>query len=360
MRRAFLMIAIATMTVGTAAADDGLTVEQAAHLAALPMKCLHQEFPNKIEHTMTDAKDVGRPIDLHPAFYGCFDWHSSVHGHWMLIRLLKMFPALPEAAVIRAAIDLDLTAAHITAEVAYFNRANRGSYERTYGWAWLLALATELHGWDDADGKRWEAALAPLTQVMVTKYQAFLPKQNYPIRTGVHPNTAFGLALALDYARAVGDAALETLIVERARSYYGGDRGYPIAWEPSGEDFLSPALTEADLMRRVLPPKEFVAWLRRFMPELTRGKAKTWLAPAVVIDRTDPKLAHLDGLNLSRAWNLRAIAGALPARTPMRTTLATAAAAHATVGLAHVATGDYVGEHWLASFAILLLSTPAP
>jgi hypothetical protein len=331
--------------------------DQARPFARLALDCVQRELPNSIAHLINEPGDVRRPRELHPAFYGCLDWHSAVHGHWLLVRLLRTVPGLPEAAEIRAALDANLTAASIAGEVAYFAAPRRAAYERTYGWAWLLQLAAELHDWRDDDARRWAASLQPLTDVIVARYLAFLPRQTYPIRTGVHANTAFGLALALDFARATGHAALEALLVERATAYYAADRDVPAAWEPGGEDFLSPSLMEADLMRRVLPPAEFASWLHAFLP---RGLPPSLEHPAIVSDRSDPKLAHLDGLNLSRAWCLRAIASVLPATeapadSALRAELAAAAEAHAAAGLAHVATGDYMGEHWLASFAVYLL-----
>lgn len=332
-----------------------IALDQASHFAKLALACVQRELPNSIAHMISDPSDVQRPRDLHPAFYGCLDWHSAVHGHWMLVRLLRTIPTLPEAAAIRAALDANVTADNIAAEVAYFARPRRQSFERTYGWAWLLQLAAELHGWDDDGARRWSAHLQPLTEAMVDRYLAFLPKQTYPIRTGVHPNTAFGLAFALDYARATGHAKLAALLVERATTYYAADRDVPAGWEPGGEDFFSPSLIEADLMRRVLPLDEFARWLDSFLP---RGLPPSLAQPAIVSDRSDPKLAHLDGLNLSRAWCLRAVASALPADDSMRDAFTAAADAHAAAGLAHVATGDYMGEHWLASFAVYLLGVP--
>ncbi len=210
-----------------------LTQNQASHFAALAMKCIQKEYPNKLDHVNNDAEDVRSPRAMHPAFYGCFDWHSTVHGHWMLVHLLRLFPDMPEAHQIRAALDRNLSAKNIAGEVAYLNQTNRASFERTYGWAWLLKLAEELHAWNDRDGKRWSQNLQPLADGFAEKYLSFLPKQNYPIRTGVHPNTAFGLAFALDYARAVGNKSLETLIVERSRTYYAHDVNYPASWEPT-------------------------------------------------------------------------------------------------------------------------------
>lgn len=325
---------------------------QASHFARLALGCIQRELPNHIMHAITSPDDVRSPRELHPAFYGCLDWHSAVHGHWMLVRLLRSEPQLAEAAAIRTALDANLTAGNIAAEVAYFAGANRQSYERPYGWAWLLQLAAELHGWDDGDAGRWSAALQPLTDAIVARYLAFFPRQTYPVRTGVHANTAFGFALALDYARVVGHAELAALIVERATAYYGADREAPASWEPGGEDFLSPTLIEADLMRRVLPPAEFARWLHGLLPQGLPGSLQQ---PAIVSDRSDGKLAHLDGLNLSRAWCLRAVAAALPAGDPLRAACSAAGDVHAAAGLANVATGDYMGEHWLASFAVYLL-----
>lgn len=327
-------------------------LDQATRFATLALDCVQRELPNKIDHLIAGPDDVKRPRDLHPAFYGCLDWHSAVHGHWMLVRLLRTVPALPAAAQIRDALDANLTAASIAAEVAYFAAPYRQSFERMYGWAWLLQLAAELHDWDDDGARRWSAHLQPLTDAIVARYLAFLPRQTYPIRTGVHANTAFGIAFALDYARLAGRDDLAALLVERATHYYAADRDAPAAWEPGGDDFLSPSLIEADLMRRVLPPGELAGWLHGFFP---RGLPPSLQQPALVSDRTDPKLAHLDGLNISRAWCLRAVAKALPDGDPLRTELTAAAGAHATAGLAHVATGDYMGEHWLASFAVYLL-----
>src|ERR1041385_6254563 len=337
-----------------------LTQSQASHFAQLALKCVRQEYPNKLDHTRNEGDEVRGPKSLHPAFYGCFDWHSTVHGHWMLVHLLKTFPNLPEARAIRQALDANLTEKNIAGEVAYLKQANRASFERTYGWAWLLKLAEELRGWNDVDGKRWSASLQPLADGFVEKYLAFLPKQNYPIRTGVHPNTAFGLAFALDYAHSVGDKKLESLLIERSRTYYGHDVNYPVSWEPGGEDFFSPALMEADLMRRVMNKREFVLWFSKFLPDADRAQPRSLFTPAVVTDRTDPKLVHLDGLNLSRAWCMRSIAAALPANDPARKVLSASADKHASAALAHVASGDYAGEHWLASFAVYLLTTPQP
>jgi hypothetical protein len=296
---------------------------------------------------------------LHPAFFGCYDWHSSVHGHWMLVRLLRVFPDLPERSEIRDILSAHLTSEKLKVEADYFGRKDSKSFERPYGWAWLLKLAEELHGWDDPDAKIWARNLKPLADAIVTRYVEFFPKQTYPIRTGVHPNTAFGLSFAHDYGRATQDKRLITLIEERARAYFSSDANIPAGWEPGGADFFSPTLTEADLMRRVLPPEEFRPWFKRFLPDVSRGEPKALFAPATVTDRTDPQLVHLDGLNLSRAWGMQSIAAALPADDAARAILVSSAARHAEKALVHVASGDYAGEHWLASFAVYLL-TSAP
>jgi hypothetical protein len=334
--------------------------EQAAAFARLALKGLAKEYPNKPGDVLNSDADVKGPRVVHPAFYGCFDWHSSVHGHWMLVRLLRLFPDLPEKQQIRTVLARHLTAKNLQAETAVLTRPNAQSFERPYGWAWLLKLAEELHRWDDPEAREWSRNLQPLVDRIVARYLAFFPRQTYPIRSGVHASTAFGLAFALDYAQTVGHKPLRELIEQRSRTYFGKDAGIPAAWEPDGADFFSPSLMEADLMRRVLPPAEFQDWLRRFLPELAKGEPKTLFVPATVTDRTDPQLVHLDGLNLSRAWCMRSIAAALSRGDPARKMLAESAARHAEAGLRHVASGDYAGEHWLASFAVYMLSTPAP
>jgi hypothetical protein len=337
-----------------------MTPEQASAFARLALKGIHKEYPNKPGDVLNTEIDVRSPRAVHPAFYGCFDWHSSVHGHWMLVRLLRLFPDLPEQKQIRAALAENLTAKNLRVEADYFARKNTQSFERPYGWAWLLKLAEELHGWDDPDGKEWASHVKPLADTIAARYVAYFPKQTYPIRSGVHPNTAFGLAFAHDYARTVGNTMLRALTEERSRAYYGKDAGIPAAWEPDGADFFSPSLMEADLMRRVLPPDEFRAWFGRFLPNLAKGEPKSLLVPATVTDRSDPQIVHLDGLNLSRAWCMQSIAAALPRDDPARKVLAESAARHAEAALRHVASGDYAGEHWLASFAVYMLSTPSP
>ena len=349
-----------TLQISAMDTPTSFTPTQASALAGLALKGIAKEYPNKLDHVMSGADDVRSPKALHPAFYGCFDWHSSVHGHWMLVRILKTVPGLPaeEQKRIRAALAANLTEANLKAEADYFAQPAHRTFERTYGWAWLLKLAEELHTWDDPDGKAWAKNLQPLADAMAKAYLDFLPKQTYPIRTGVHPNTAFGLAFALDYANTTGNTALRDRIVERAKAYYQADENYPAAWEPGGADFFSPALMEADLMRRVLPAKEFPAWFAKFLPGIAKGEPRNLLTPAIVADRSDPYIVHLDGLNLSRAWCMRSIAAALPVDDPARKVLFDAATRHAEDALKHVASGDYAGEHWLASFAVYLLGTP--
>ena len=344
--------------VANAAAGMTLTRSEASHFAQLALKCASREYPNKPDHVMNDASEVRAPSSLHPAFFGCFDWHSSVHGHWLLVRLLRLFPDLPEAQDIRAVLNRNLSEANLLAETSYLKASNRQSFERTYGWAWLLKLAEEAGRGADPDMKRWSKSLRPLAEALVARYLDFLPKQAYPIRTGVHPNTAFGLAFAWDYAASAGDRKLADLVRERSLAYFGSDADYPAAWEPGGEDFFSPAMMEADLMRRVMKPGDFKRWFYRFLPGVARRQPPGLLSPAVVTDRSDPKLVHLDGLNLSRAWCMKSVAAALPAGDPAGTVLADAAILHAREGLSHIASGDYVGEHWLASFAVYLLTTP--
>lgn len=333
-----------------------LTAESASNFAQIALRCVAKPYPSQPGYVLNGPADVQLPDKVHPSFYGCYDWHSSVHGHWMLARLLRLFPDLPEAKAIVAALDRNLSAKNLQVEAAYFAKPGTAAFERTYGWAWILKLAEELHRGTAPEAKRWEANLQPMTTAMVKRYRDFLPKQTYAIRTGVHPNTAFGLAFALDYATAFTDAALKDLVVARSRDYFLGDSDYPAKLEPNGSDFLSPALAEADLMRRVLSRDEFTTWFDAFLPALRDGQPKNLLTIAVVTDRSDPQLGHLDGLNLSRAWAMRNIAATLPADSRARAFLADAAHTHAVDALQHVATGHYEGEHWLASFAVFLLT----
>jgi hypothetical protein len=336
--------------------SPALTAELAARLAQIALEGITREYPNHPAHVLIDAADLRRPRELHPAFYGCFDWHSAVHTHWQLVRLLRLLPALPEAAAMHAALDAQLTPANLAAEAAYFAEPGRRSFERPYGWAWLLKLAEDLADWDDPDAQRWSAALAPLAEVVVARYLEFLPRLSYPVRSGVHSNTAFGLSFALDYAVATDHEALRALIVARARAYYGADHDAPAAWEPGGHDFFSPCLIEADLMRRVLPAEQFAGWLAAFLPTLAAGAPPQLLTPALVSDRSDGQIVHLDGLNLSRAWCMWGLAGALPPDDPRGMILRAAAERHAAAGMQGVGSGDYMGDHWLGSFALHMLA----
>lgn len=328
-----------------------LNEASAERYARLALACVRREFPCQPGHVVASPADVQTPRALHPAFYGCFDWHSAVHAHWLLARLLRRFPVLAAAADIRAALNENLAPAHLRQEAEYL-RAHP-SFERPYGWAWLLQLARELSIANaGADARAWAAAVQPLADEVVQRFLAFLPKLEHPIRSGVHSNTAFGLAFAWDYAQTAGRHELTALVQSRARAYYGGDQDYPWRWEPGGSDFFSPTLVEADLMRRVLPADEFAAWLTGLLPGW-RGRIP--LEPVSPADRSDGQLVHLDGLNLSRAWCLWNIAAGLPPADERRLALAVGAQLHAAAGLAHVASGDYMGEHWLATFAVYAL-----
>ena len=331
-----------------------LTQKGASMLASLPLKCIVQQYPNKTGHAVQSDSDqiTSAPRQLHPVFYGCFDWHSSVHGHWMLVRLLKMFPQLPEATAIRTIINSSFTIENIKTEVNYFSGPLAKGWERTYGWAWLLKLDEELYTWNDEDAKRWHTVLQPLTQKIISLWTEFLPKQTYPNRTGTHPNTAFGLVFALEYAKTLQNDAFEKMIVESAKRIYGSDKNAPSLWEPDGSDFLSPSLEEADLMRRILPAAAFTGWLNHYM-SLQSMKHLTRLP--VVSDRSDLQIVHLDGLCFSRSWCMRSIAAALPATDQRKKLLQHAAIMHLQTALPNVVSGNYGGEHWLASFAVLAL-----
>lgn len=331
-----------------------LTDKQAVELAGLALNGMDQEYPNKPGNVMSGPESVRSPKEMHPAFYGCFDWHSSVHGHWKLVRLLKTQPGLSIAKEIREKLDSHLTAENIQTELAYFQEPDNKSFERMYGWAWYLRLVQEVHQWNDPDSQRWRENLRPLEEHLVQATQDYLPKLTYPIRTGVHPNTAFAMGQVRDYAVAVDNQELVKLIDQRARDYYLNDTNYPANYEPSGEDFFSAALNEADLMRRVLSPAEFSEWLSRFLP--ADQNHDRLLQPVSVSDITDGKLVHLAGLNLNRAWTLRGIASVLKETDPQYSIFQQAAREHTEVGLSYVFTGDYAGEHWLGTFAVYVLT----
>ena len=331
-------------------------VAVATRFAALALGCIHKEYPNKISHVLTGDADVAPPRELTPAFYGCYDWHSAVHGHWLLARLARLYPGAPFAAEAREALGRSLTRANGRAEASYLEAPGRTSFERPYGLAWLLQLSAELHEWRTEQAQSWLEAIHPLEHVAIERLQTWLPKLTRPIRVGEHSQTAFALGLVLDWARGVGDREMELLVVGRARDFYLGDRDCPLEYEPSGEDFLSPCLAEADLMRRVLEPGAFAGWLAAFLPGLPRDGSGGWLEPGVVTDPSDGKLAHLDGLNLSRAWMLEGIAAGLPSGDERRAGLLAAAKVHREDGLRSVTGEHYEGGHWLGTFAVYLVT----
>jgi hypothetical protein len=339
---------------GVCVAMPALDETAAGRFASLALHCAHMEYPNKISHTLGSDADVRPPRELAPAFFGCYDWHSSVHGHWLLARLARQFPQAPFAADARAALAQSLTPARIAGEVTYFQTPGRASYERPYGLAWLLLLAAELRAWDDPQARQWSQALAPLEVEAAQRLRSWLPKLRYPIRVGEHSQTAFAFGLVHDWARVARDVEMQSLIEAKARAFYASDRNCPLAYEPSGEDFLSPCLAEADLMRRILSAREYGQWLRHFLPVVPAGSKKPWLAPAEVTDRSDPKLAHLDGLNLSRSWMLLGIASGLPQGDRRIGALNAAAEAHAAAALPAVTGEHYEGGHWLGTFAVYL------
>lgn len=328
-----------------------LDLTHANKLAELPLHCINIEYPNRLSQTLGDDNDLKTPHVLHPAFYGCFDWHSAVHGHWSLVSLLKNFPDLEGADMIKQRLIKNMSEENIAAEVAYFKGKHNYSFERTYGWAWLLKLAETLHTWDDETAKTLEANLKPLTDLIAEKYIDFLPRLNYPLRVGTHPNTAFGLSFAYDYAEAVNHEALKNAITERAKVFYMNDENCPMSWEPSGSDFLSPCLEEAALMKRLLSKEEFSVWIDKFLPQL---KNKNYnLEPGKVSDRTDGHLVHLDGVNFSRAWNFYKIAEGLPEFSHLKN-IANQSINHS---LPSIFEDSYEGGHWLGSFAIYSLNS---
>jgi hypothetical protein len=328
-----------------------MSEEEVGRFTTLAMECIPQEYPNKLGQLLSSAEQLRPPKELHPAFFGCYDWHSAVHGHWMLVKALKEFDQFPGREPIAARLAESINQENIEAELAYFQQESK-SWERMYGWAWLLQLQNELNDWDDPQAASMAKALQPLSDYTRSRYMEFLPIQTYPVRTGVHPNTAFGMSFAYDYAIAVNDSEFARLLEETAYRYYQEDRNCPISWEPSGEDFLSPCLEEAALMSRVMPETEFQPWLRQFLPGLGEVEG---LIPANVSDRSDPKIAHLDGLNLSRAWNLLIIANAIDDERQAGLLRATADR-HLEASLPFVTDEHYVGSHWLGSFAIYALT----
>jgi len=332
---------------------DAKAAERFANLA---LACVNKEYPNKISHTLNSDADVLPPRKLTPAFYGCYDWHSSVHGHWLLVRLARTYPDAPFTPKAREALKQSLTPQNIAQEVVYLKAAGRASFERPYGLAWLLQLGQELREWDDPLGRELSANLQPLELAVGERLKTWLPKLSYPIRSGEHSQTAFALGLMIDYARATHEDDFLQLLSGKARQFYLRDQNCPMAYEPSGEDFLSPCLAEADVMRRILPSSEYARWLSSFLPQIPTDGSSDWLKPEVVTDPSDPKLAHLDGLNLSRAWMLEGVASGLPASDPRLASLRATAAAHRKSGLASVTGEHYEGGHWLGSFAVYLVT----
>lgn len=330
---------------------EGVVTDRFARLA---LSCIHKEYPNKISHVLNSAADAAPPRQLYPAFYGCFDWHSSVHGHWLLARILNTDPQTPYAEAIKAALAQSFTAENIAGEVAYFQQPDRASFERPYGTAWFLQLMTELRQADYPEAAAWAETLAPLETLIADYTRAWLPKLVYPIRAGTHNQTAFAFGLMLDWADATGNTAFREQIAAKSLEFYAGDVSCPLVYEPSGEDFLSPCLMEADLMRRIMRREDFAAWLTAFLPLIPQDGRGDWLAPGVVLDPSDGKLVHLDGLNLSRAWAMEGIAAALPEADPRRPALLASAALHKESGVASVSEEHYAGSHWLASFATYL------
>jgi hypothetical protein len=358
----FAMVIVSmSWATSIAAAVDGdrapsMDPAAAARFAGLALKCLHAEYPNHISHTMDGDADARPPHSLNPAFYGCYDWHSDVHGHWLLVRLVRLNPDAPFARMARAELARSFTAENIAGEMAYLQRADRASFERPYGLAWLLQLSAELRSWDDPQAREWASVLRPLEGEAAARLKRWLPKLHYPIRIGEHDQTAFSFGLIWDWAGVAGDTQMRDVLADAARRFYVNDRHCPIDYEPSGEDFLSPCLAEADFMRRVLDRPAFGRWLSGFLPGLSEKPDSAWLSPAVVTDRADPKLAHIDGLNLSRAWMLEGIAHGLEAgdrRTPI---LGAIALHHRAAALPAVTGEHYEGGHWLGTFAVYLTS----
>lgn len=326
---------------------QNLSVEQANHLATLPLKCLQQEYPNKLNQLLLDSTEIHSPKKLHPAFYGCFDWHSSVHGHWSLVYLLHHFPDLANKNEIIAKLKTNLSKENIQVEIDYFSKNHEKSFERTYGWNWLLKLQLELEISTDPFAKELAQNLKPLTDLLIVRYHEFLPKLLYPVRAGTHNNTAFGLTFAWDYAVYSNNKDFQNLIAENAKRLFLSDENCPITWEPSGTDFLSPCMEEIGIMSRILPEKEFLSWLKKFNKNIFK-KDFSWEV-ARVSDRTDGHLVHLDGLNFSRAWNFYHLIKLYPKKFNHLKPLAEK---HLNFSLPSVVDGNYEGEHWLASFAL--------
>jgi hypothetical protein len=352
----FFLLASPGVGAETIPGPPSFDLNAAERFARLALACVHKEYPNKLSHSLNSDTDVAPPRKLTPAFFGCYDWHSSVHGHWLLVRLIRTFPDASFAPSAREALRQTLTAGNLAQEAAYLRAEGRASFERPYGLAWLLQLVAELREWDDPQARDLSANLRPLEEAALERLNGWLPKLSHPVRIGEHDQTAFALGLMLDHARGTGDAKFAGLLASKARQFYLGDKNCPLGYEPSGEDFLSPCLGEADVMRRVLPSPEFARWLRTFLPQISRARNGSWLQPVVSPDPSDPKLAHLDGLNLSRAWMLEGIAAGLPKGDMRLPKILAAAEEHRRVGLAAVTGKHYEGGHWLGSFAVYLVT----
>lgn len=330
-----------------------MTSDMASRFALMALDHLNREFPNKLMHAMSGPQDAKTPRELHPIFYGSYDWHSCVHGYWLLLKLLDNYPQLPQAADIIDVIDRHFTQENVAGEMAYLLQPQHAGFERPYGWAWFLALTQQLNTMELPQAAGWAKNLAPMSRFFENCFSEFLPKATYPLRVGSHFNTAFALALTLDYSRSINHTGLTTLIEETACRWHLEDVNCQ-AWEPGGDEFLSPSLMEAELMRRVLPRDAFLAWFGDFLPNLAQCRPVALFTPATVTDRTDGKIGHLDGLNLSRAWCQRSLAAALQADDPRIAPLRDSAERHLSGALAHLDT-DYMGQHWLATFALLAL-----
>lgn len=354
--KALSLLFLTSLPLAQALAEDqsqaGEHYEQV--FVRLALHCIHQQYPNVIKHKMNSAADVRTPAELYPAFYGCYDWHSSVHGHWLLVRMLNTAGDKVDRAPIIAGLEQSFTEEKLAGELRSYTREGNATFERPYGIAWYLQLTSELRQASFPQAEDWLATLLPLESAIVATTSEWLQKLAYPIRTGEHSQTAFAFGLMLDWSRQSGDKEFEQLLTRRVKAYYLEDRNCPVAYEPSGQDFLSPCLAEADLMRRVLPGDEYSEWLTRFFPQLG-SSAETWMKPATVVDKSDGKLAHLDGLNLSRAWMLEGILSALDDNDPRIPLLTKTLDAHKAAGLDSVF-GDmhYMGSHWLGSFAAYL------
>ncbi len=351
-----LLTCCLSFRVASAATTPPLDAEAAERFANLALKCLHQEYPNHVSHTLDSDSDARPPRELTPAFYGCYDWHSSVHGHWLLVRLIRLFPQAPFAVKARAELARSLTPEHMAGEIEYLQRADRPSFERPYGLAWLLQLSAELREWDDSQARLWSQTLQGLESEVASRLKAWLTKLHYPIRIGEHDQTAFSFGLIWDWAGVAGDTQMRSLLSDAARKFYLSDRNCPLNYEPSGEDFLSPCLAEADFIRRTMDSRTFGHWLSTFLPGIPRQGGGHWLAPAVVTDRSDPKLAHIDGLNLSRAWMLEGIASGLERQDRRTPILLETAKEHLAVTLPAVTGEHYEGGHWLGTFAVYATS----